>query len=296
MLRHIAFFIAFTFSHFGLCATVQSVKNEKMLILLNGQIVKAGERFFLLDANGKKKALIRIRQVKDDRAVAEVIKGAVQTGYNLSSSPSSPPAEETQTKESKVKAVSKKSYTRVRPQEGNSWGVLGSLLQNQMQADFIPSGSSTKTSVAMKGTSFGALGFYDYSYSPEIQFRGLAGLEMFNASGTGGATDCSGSSDCNVNITYLSAYGGVKYNFYRQKINLWAGGYYGFLFALSKASSVFKTADISSNQLWVFSGGLDYPLSKKTFIPVSLDYGIFPSSATVKSNIIYIRAGWGTLF
>lgn len=286
--------IAFIFSSPAFAATVQSIKNEKMLINLSGQSVHVGERFFLLDASGKKKALIRIRQVKDDRAIAEVIKGQVQVGFKLSSAPSSaatPPVNAASEKPSP-----RKSYTRASAQVGNSWGVLGSLLQNNLQANFIPAGSSTKTSVAMKGTSFGVLGFYDYTFSPEIQFRALGGLEMFKVSGTGNATDCDGGSDCNVDISYLSTYGGLKYYFYNRNFKLWAGGYYGFLFAINKASTVLKTADITSNQLWVLSFGMDYPLAKGAFIPFSIDYGLFPSSATVKANILYLRSGWGTSF
>ncbi len=282
-------FIAFIFSSTAFAATIQSLKNEKMLIQLQGQSVHAGERFFVLDGTGKKKALIRIRQVKDDRAIAELIKGQVQAGYKLSPSPSSPAPPD-------IKPPSRKAYSRVSSQVGNSWGVLGSLLQNDLQASFIPAGSSTKTSIAMKGTSFGVLGFYDYTLSPEIQIRALGGLEMFKVAGTGNATDCDGGSDCNVDLTYLSTYGGAKYYFYQKNFKLWAGAYYGFLFAISKSSTVLKTADITSNQLWVLSFGMDYPLNQGAFIPLSIDYGLFPNSATVKANILYVRAGWGRSF
>ncbi len=284
----VLFFIAFILSIDGTAATVQSIKNEKMLIALSGQHVQVDEKFFLLDANGKKKALIRIRQVKDDRAIAEVLKGHAESGYKLSVDPIKSPAE--------AAPSSNITYTRVNSQAGNTWGVLGSLLQSSMLADFIPAGASARTSVTMKGMTIGVLGFYDYSFSPEIQLRALAGLEPFKVSGTSGASDCDGSSDCNVDITYLSTYGGVKYIFYNHAYKIWAGASYGFLLAMSKSSSVLKTADISSNQLWVFSAGLDYPLKKGTFIPASIDYGLFPSTSTVKANTLFLRAGWGTSF
>lgn len=291
MLIRAFLFIAFIFSSPAFAATIQSIKSEKMLITLNGQNVQVGERFFVLNGDGKKKALIRIRQVKEDRAIAELIKGQVQVGFKLSNTPSS-----ASSPSSTVASPTRKSYTRANAQAGNSWGVLGSLLQSDMQVSFIPASTSTKTSVAMKGTSYGVLGFYDYTLSPEIQLRALGGLESFKVSGTGGATDCDGGSNCNVDITYLSTYGGAKYYFYNRNFKLWAGASYGFLFAMNKASTVLKTADITSNQLWVLSFGMDYPLAKNAFIPLSIDYGIFPSSATVKANILYLRAGWGTSF
>ena len=262
-----------------------------MLISLDGQKVSPGEKFFLLDSSGKKKAIVRIRQTKNDKAVAELVKGVPEIGMNLLAiAPATP------TKPSYVPLG--KSYTPVSGRSGAQWGLVGSLLKTDMQVNFTPSGTGTKTSVAMKGMSYGVLGLYDYSFSPELQIRGLGGLEILQASGTAaGATDCDGSSDCNVNITYLSSYGTLKYNFYRKDFNLWAGGFYGFLFALSKSSSVLKAADITANQVYGFSGGVDYPLKQKgTFIPVSLDYGFFPSSATVKASILYIRAGWAKNF
>ncbi len=292
MLMRVLFFITLVLSTDGFAATVQSIKNEKMLISLDGQSMRTGEKYFLLNSQGKKKAVIRIRQVKDDRAIAEVLKGQAEVGFKLSQQA----VKDTVTKPT-MPSPEQVSYKRINSQAGNSWGLLGSQLSSQMQADFIPAGSSSRTSVAMKGTSFGILGFYDYSHTPEIQFRALLGLEQFKVSGnSNGATDCDGSSDCNVNLTYLSSYGGFKYYFYRQKFKIWAGGYYGFLVALSKSSSVLRTADLTSNQLWVFSAGLDYPLKKGTFIPASIDYGLFPASATVKSNVLFIRAGWGTEF
>ncbi len=293
MLMRVLFFITLVLSTDGFAATVQSIKNEKMLISLDGQSMRTGEKYFLLNAEGKKKAVIRIRQIKDDRAIAEVLKGQAEVGFKLSQQP----LRATVAKAVQDTPEQPVSYKRINSQAGNSWGLLSSLLNSQMQADFIPAGSTTRTSVAMKGTSFGVLGFYDYSYTPEIQFRVLSGLELFKVFGnSNGATDCDGSSDCNVNLTYLSNYGGVKYYFYRQKFKIWAGGYYGFLVALSKSSSVLRTADLTSNQLWVFSAGLDYPLKKGTFIPASIDYGLFPASTTVKSNVLFIRAGWGTEF
>jgi hypothetical protein len=42
----------------------------------------------------------------------------------------------------------------------------------------------------------------------------------------------------------------------------------------------------------MFSAGMDISLNNKTYIPVSFEYGLFPSSATVKANIIFLRAGY----
>lgn len=286
---------SFLFSLQAIAASVQSVKNNKVLINLDGQIVSPGQLFFLFDSAGKKRAIVKIRQIKNDRAVAEVTRGTPDQGYILANEPiESKPAPVAAPRE----RVRKEKYQPVSSYNGTTWGALGSILMSNMTADFTPSGATTKSSSAMKGTSFGALGFYEHPILPEFQLRAVAGLEQFNVTGTTNGNFCEGSSTCNVNITYLSMYGGGKFNYYStSNYRLWLGASYGFLWALSKSSSILNTADISSNQVYVLSAGGDYILKdRKTFIPVSLDYGLFPSSATVKANVIYIRAGWGTNF
>jgi hypothetical protein len=295
MRTKLAFCLTLFLSINSLAATVQSIKGSKLLLQLEGQNVQVGDRYFLLDGAGKKKAIVTIRQIKAGRAVAELNKGTPQTGYKLSVDALASASASANPRNSSAGSTYSKSG-RASSYTGNSWGIMGSLLQNNMQATFTPSVGAASTTVNMTGMTFGLLGYYDYALSPDFQLRGMGGYEMFGVKGSGGASDCDNSSDCNVSISYLSMYGGAKYNFYNHGMRVWAGASYGFLWALSKSSSVLKTADISSNQLYVFSLGLDYPLKNMAYIPLTVDYGLFPTSATVKANIIFLRAGWGKSF
>lgn len=286
-MRHLLSLILFLVPHILWAASIQTVKGTKVLIQLDGQSVSAGERYFTLDSAGKKKAIVTIRQVKGDKAVAEISKGKAEVGHSLSATPSQSAAAPTSSGRSSVERVG--SYS------GGSWGLLASVLQSTMTAEFY-SGTTLRTT-AMKGTSFGALGFYDYPFSPDLQLRAAAGAEMFSVTGTVDGNYCTSSTTCDVKITYLSMYGGGKYNVYRgNSVRIYGAASYGFLMALSKSSTVLKTAEISTNQLYVFTGGLDYVLDRNSYLPLTLDYGMFPASSTVKSTVLFIRFGWAKTF
>lgn len=272
-------------------AVVKQVKNNKMLIDLEGQIVNADEIYFLLDENQKKRAIVKIKQVKGDKAVAELLKGKAYESLTLSSTPYGGSQESSPPKSQSHYESTESEY------DGNSWGVLGTIMQNSMNVSFIPQGDTQTYSAAMTGTSFGALGFYDYPLLPDFQLRAMGGLEQFNANGPTSGNFCAGGTNCGASITYLSLYGGGKFNVVMdRKYRWWIGGFYGFLIAMAKSSNVLSTGDIQTNQVFSFAGGYDYVLSKRTYVPISIEYGLFPSTSSVTANIIYIRAGWATLF
>ncbi len=295
MIRLFYFFIFLFLSSSGWAGYVKSVKNNKMLIELEGQTPNPGDLYFLLDQSQRRRAIIRFRQVRGGKAIAEVVRGRAELGYTLSFEPygqNSPAPRQAPPKPTSAYEAVENEYA------GSAWGILGSIIQSTMAVSFIPSGETTSKFTNMVGTSFGALGFYDYPVSPEFQIRGMGGLEQVSIAGTTSGNFCEGSSSCGASITYLSAYGVAKYNFsISHPYRWWAGGFYGFLIALSKSSNVLSTSDIQTNQLYGFAGGVDYTLAdKKTFIPLSLEYGLFPNSATVQANSIFIRAGWATTF
>lgn len=278
----IATLVVLFFSFNVFAATVQTVKNKKVLISLEAQKVKVGEQYFTLNDAGKKKAVVKILQTKGDRAVAEIVKGKAQPGYTLSDTPIAT--------DDKKKKEPQEEYT------GNSWGIMASYLQSSMSVSFKPNSASDTITSDMKGTSFGAVGFYDYAWSPDFQIRGIAGLEQLKVSGTISTSNCKSSTACDVSITYLSLYGGGKYNIYNSKMRWWVGGAYGLLIALQKSSTILEESQITTNQMYVFNTGLDYPLSDNAYMPITLDYGMFPSTASVKATVMFFRIGWAKNF
>lgn len=278
-------------------ASISVVKNNKVMILLEGESASPGNEFFALNAQGKKVAIVRVTQVKGDRAVAEILKGSAKPGYKLQSrggaaSSSASKSGRASTDDYYEQKLNQRTHT------GNSYGVVGGFLMNSMSASFIPYvGANYKAQPTMSGSTFGVLGFYDYALSPSITLRAMGGVEQFAVSGSISTADCSFTTTCNLNITYLSGYGYGRWNFYQKgDYKAWAGGGVGYLYAMSKASTFLKPDQISANQVFVFAGGLDIRMNAKTYIPISLEYGLFPSSDSVKANIIYLRAGYAWNF
>ncbi|MNJ98547.1 hypothetical protein D3C87_163140 [compost metagenome] len=278
----------------GWSATVTNTKGQRVLINLDGADSAPGDEYYLLDpATNKKRAIIRITQVKGGKAIGQIVKGKGAIGYTLQAKASSAPMS------ADVSTPGSDSGFSSRPAPSgeylkivkDSWGVLGEYLMASMDATQKLSGGMTNSS-SMKGSGFGAGAFYDYAYTSNMIGRGIVALEQFSVSGSAGnALGCSGGG-CNADFTYLSLYGVGKYHFMEGKYRPWAGGGVGFLIALSKSSSILNAAQVSTNQTLLVAGGVDIQLSRKNYVPVSLEYTIFPPSDTVKANMIVLKAGW----
>lgn len=279
-------------------ATVKAVKGTRVLVELEGASSSAGEEYFLIDpASTKRRAIIRIRQVKGDQAIAEILKGKAQSGYTLQAKAHSTinntsararkadrsfsnPSEDILTASGRFPLVPK-----------NSYGVLGSYLSHSMNAKFVASPGRTASS-SLSGSGFGVGGFYDHSLTDKLTGRAHASYEQFNAQGTTPLADCDGSTTCDVKINYLSVYGLAKYQLTSSKYRMWIGGGVGFLLAMSKSSTVLNASQISTNQVFTAAFGTDVYFNSKNYIPLSLEYNLFPASSTVTASSIILRAGW----
>ncbi len=276
-------------------AHVLQVKNGKALVDLEGDSFAEGEEFFTVDSETQKRnALVRIKQVKNGKAIAEVLKGTPTAGANLTprSGSAAPRPMSAEVSDEPPPASSKKNTKGFLKTLKNSWGVSGDMLMSTMNASFTRTtgtGSST-----MKGTNFGASAFYNTLFTPNLTGYFEAGLQQFNVSGTtaldGG---CDGSTSCSVKINYLALYGMGRYYITTSQIRTWVGVGGGYLYAISKSSTVLNTSQITANQVFVFAGGGEYQLSKKNYIPFGLQYDLFPSSASVQANSISARVGYG---
>ena len=269
------FFFGFTNA-----ATVKKIKGTKALLSLEGTDAKVDDQFFTVNAAGKKRSLIQITSLKGDQAVANVVKGIPEVGQTLLAVASASP------KKSKALGQKKSSKASSASSSLKHMGLLGSYLMNKMAVNFTVGGINYST--AMTGTGFGLLGYYDYDYTNAFQLRASGGIEQFQV-----AESCTVLAACNVNITYLSGYGIAKYNFINGATKVWAGGGLGLLYALSKASTVLDTALITSTYTITLSAGADFDMGGGAYLPVVLDYSMFPSSASVTASYIALRVGWG---
>lgn len=278
-------------------AVVTTVKGKRALIDLEGDSSEAGDEFFLIDPSSTKKtAIIRIIQVKGQKALGEILKGRAAPGNTLQAKGTSRPMSADVTDPSApVERSARGASGRYLTMLKESYGITGSYIMNSMQAEVSYRDSLNalqRTSASMSGTGFGIGGFYDYPFGDSFAGRAFAGIEQFNVSGDVSAAACSGSTTCDAKINYLSVYGLGKWYFLPGQYRSWVGAGAGFLLALSKSSTALNESQISTNQTITLAIGTDIQMSRQNYVPVSLEYNMFPDSSTVKASMIILKAGW----
>lgn len=279
------FFYTFLFLYLfwtspSFAASVSALKGTKVLIGLEGDSAEAGEEFYLVNpSTGKRAAIIRIKQVKDQKALAEIVKGKADIGFTLQAKAPSPMSADVRTEQ---------------PQEGSylhqlkdSYGIIGGYIMNSMTVNM-----SQNASASMSGSGFTVGGYYNYAFNSNFVGQGAASIEQFNVAGTTSTAGCAGSTNCDAKINYLSLYALAKWYPLQGKYRGWLGGGIGSLFALSKSSTALNESQISTNQVFTLAVGTDIQTDRKNYVPVSIEYNLFPDSPTVKANMIIVKTGW----
>lgn len=271
----------------SLAATVSAVKGSKILISLENNTAEEGAEFYLINpSTGKRAAIVRVKQIKNQKALADLIKGNASIGFTLQARTPSPMSTD----------VSPTYQPEARPErQEDSFGLIGGYIMNTMNANVSYKdgfGATQHTSASMVGSGFTVGGFYDYAFSSNFVGHAAMGIEQFNVAGTAAEAGCSGLTNCDAKINYLSLYGLAKWYPLQGKYHGWLGGGMGYLLALSKSSTALNEAQISTNQVYTLALGIDVQKNRKTYIPVSIEYNLFPDSPTVKANMIIIKIGW----
>jgi hypothetical protein len=298
-----AFALATTliFSTSVFAAKVIQVKGAKVLVDMEGDEYLAGEEFFLINpATSKKTAIIRIKQTKNGKAVAEIVKGKADAEYTLQAKSSSaaptPMSADVEDKPTHGSSRNKKSGVLRAPVD--SWGIVGEYLMIALSTSFTAGTPAQQAQADMKGSTFGAGGYYNHMFGSDFSLVGSADIQQFTAAGSANFAACAGATtaDCSVNITYLSLYGLGRWYVIKGGVNFWIGAGGGFLLALTKKSNVLKEEQISTNQVFSFALGGEYQLSRKNYIPFSFQYDMFPSSGSVTASMMSLKGGYGWNF
>jgi hypothetical protein len=261
---------AFSFAH---AAEVTKVKGKGVLVKLDGEAAASGDKYFLLNPSGKKKAIIQITKVKGNQAVGRVTAGRAEVGMVLMKRGSGGGG-------SSYASRGGSGFMKNR----SYWGGMLGYGMNKMNVDL---GTTPARSTSMSGSSFSAMGIFDYQLFDRIWFRGGAGYQGFQ---TTSGDSCVGGS-CNANISYLNLMFTGRYLFTDDNFRPWLGLGFDMLFPVTKSSTALDSSSMNSSGVIVISGGFDWSLSSKMYIPVSLEYGLFPKSSTVDANWITLRAG-----
>lgn len=271
--------------------TVSAIKGQKALLDIGDMDLAAGDRVFTLDDAGKKRSLVQIRQIRNGKAVADIVKGSPVVGHTLALS-------------KKAGGSNSDASSSSRPIRGlkatGGYGYTFALMMNTMKiSNFDPAGTvyPGTYNFEMTGTNFGVSGFYDYLLTREWFVRAHGAFEMFDVKKSAELAICddANSTDCNAKFMQLGLYGTFNYVFTPAPLRWWAGAGGGILIYASKDSTVLDTNKFFFNTLLMAAGGFDYFLGRNTFIPVAFEYQMIPDKEAGVTSMV-LRAGWGKTF
>lgn len=276
-------------------ATVGVAKDDKVLIKTETQEhLQPGDKFFVIDDNGKRVGLVQIKLVKEQthRAVALLLKGKALRLARLEKLSSA------SDKAGSEAAHRARNLERMESARWDSVGYLNhglSFLFGTTQTSMtvkLPAG----TTATMKGGST-QFGLY-YQQRLDQDFSGRLGLTMesLKAKGTISTVDCSGFFECNADITYFGIDPLVRLSYYRNQSDFWVGAGMSFLFAMKKSSTAIQQDKISTNLSINLATGIDIHIAHDQFIPVEIAYGYFPGNNTVQIQQWMARLGYGYAF
>lgn len=259
----------------------------------NEQEVQPGSEYYALSNDGKKVAIIKLKKVKGNQAVGVVLKGKAQEGLKLVP----------RSVEGKTTGQSKLFHQRPGIPSAILLGFGSSSMALTAQYSSTGGVVDRSSDVTLTGTALNVKGLVEFPVSERIFIRGITGLEMFNVKGSGkdpasGLPICDSgtTADCKANFNYLAMEGSGHWAFMQSnKIRAHVGLGYSYLLTLSKDVNIPNLkASAATNQMVLFKLGIDF-LAKKTFFPVTAEYGYIPGD-NVKASALYIRAGYGFYF
>ncbi len=283
-------------------ATVSQVKGTKVLLQLEGASLLPDTEIYISQSNGKKIGLAKIKVVKGDRAIAELLKGRAEPGANVSlkagsNSGANSGSNLTGGRSSSTTPSSSPDEAHMNPIKSrprNTAGFLTGITNNSMS--LTAQYGSTKSAVELKDTGFVLKGFYDYKLTKDFLARLGLGLQTFSAKGTAGASVCDNGNTkaCEISFMYAVAEAEAQYYLTDSNFRMWLGGGYHFMMAASKKNNISNlSSDTSTNQMISFGLGADWWISKSSFIPISFLYGIYPGSSNVNVSSLLLQVGYG---
>jgi hypothetical protein len=293
----------FFISNMAFAARVLQHKNGKILIDLEGEEASVDQKMLLINSAGKKVAIATITQIKGSRAIALINKGksdgseTVRLAGAKATSAKSSDSEDTPSPMTEDSSSSSSDVYRL---NGTKFSAVLTLAANSMSTKQTDGSNPTPNTedVALKGSSLGFTGILDYPAAPWLVLRGTLGYEPFTVSGTSQFLSCDGltSTECNADITYLSAGGYARFDLTRSRATAWLALGFTLKQPLSKKTTALLADDIKTTTTYALATGIDFFVSNKNFIPISAEYQLFQSSETVTANIILLRAGYGWSF
>ncbi|MGE3974207.1 MAG: hypothetical protein AB7F59_06755 [Bdellovibrionales bacterium] len=252
--------------------TQEITKVRGSQVLIQNFSGNSGDTFFALDADGKRRGIIKIDRVKNGRAIGTIQKGRASPGFTLITRTGGGGS-------SKSSRFSAKGLGKL---------GIGAIAGYSMDSMSVPLASGRAT-VAMTGSGFSVKGVGDYNLTSSLGLRLGAGMERFSVKGSSNA---SGSIvDYTTEITYLVLDGIGRYFITQSDFALWVGAGVGVGIPMSKTTTILAEESIATSSLLFLAGGADLKLSGDFYIPFQVDYAMFLPASDVKTSIIGIKTG-----
>ena len=283
-------------------AKIEKVKGKQVLISLDGEPAQIGDFYFIVTPQGKKTGILKITQVKGNKAMAVLGKGKAQPGLALEyRPPKAGPGTQTAGgggSAPKQASSSKKSSDSKMDEQRAYWGVMAGMGMNNMSVDLKNAAGATRATEKLSGNAFSFKGLFDYNVFDRVWFRGTFGLEGFNVSGNNncGPGPATFTQTCDAKINYLTADFWGRYAFSHGKIRPWVGAGVSLWFPASVSATALDENSITSTTVLSPGIGVDWFVTPRIYIPLQIEYGLLPESEEVSANLIAVRLGVGFAF
>jgi len=264
----------------SMATKIKAVKGKKVLIDSEGDQLKKGDIYKVKNKAGKTTGLVKVSRVAGKMAEG-LLKGAAEKGAEL------------ELRKKKAKRTTPADVAKdSEPSSDEMKIALGAVIGfNRAQADITMPVSGDD--VSLDGNGFSVKGLLDLPVFSIVWFRAMIGLEQFKVSGTN-HVECGG--DCSAEIDYLGADLWGRAVFSTGTFRPWLGAGFAVMFPLRKDTTALSEPSITNTSIFAGGGGFDLMLSDSSYIPVQVEYDLYPSSETVKANAIAGRLGFAKSF
>lgn len=297
-MNKVFFIFVFFATQLTFAASILQVKNNRILLSMDGEKLEVGQAIVLQNSDGKDVAKAIITQAKGEKAIATVKSGKVDGSETVVTGNGGVNSADLEEEEVTPDSYSKKSRGNPRLNAKKIAMLLSISMNNMTTKQADRSVTPNIEDVKLTGMGIGLTGSFDYPLNTWLILRGTLGYEPFVAQGSGNFSSCDNgtSRDCTANISYLSAGGFARVNLTKSKFQLWGGAGGTGKFPISKSSTALRTEDINLTITFAAAGGADWFISNSAFIPLNLEFQLFQPSDTVTANQILLRGGYGWVF
>lgn len=273
------------FSQISQAGRVVKVKGKKVYILLDTSEINStfkNDIMYLTTTTGKKTALIKIKGIRGNKAIAVLGKGKAKKG--LLTRPKKSAKKKKRKKdlmEAPMEDASEVAEVDTGDDEGSDimMGLLGAF------------GTATQnvTNVAdMSGSTMGIKGIFDYELFSDLGVKAQIGLDQLTVSGN------SGSQQFETSISYLAIDLLLRYNLmFGRSFGMYFNGGMGIYSPMTTdlgTNAALQEDSISTTSLLIFGAGFVIPF-RSWQIQVGGDYLYFPPSEDVDTSVIAGKLG-----